>query len=61
MPPRNQYPKPIDEILIAMGTIHKKLDELLKDIDELKQIIKETKVVEEKSNSWSWFGEHKKI
>jgi hypothetical protein len=58
---RNQFPKPIDEILVAMGTIHKKLDELLKDIDELKQIIKETKSVEEKSTYWSWFGEHKKI
>ena len=54
MPPRNQYPKPIDEILVAMGTIHKKLDELLKDIDELKQVIK---VQQSKDTTYSrgWF------
>jgi peptidoglycan hydrolase CwlO-like protein len=55
MPPRNQFPKPIDEILVAMGTIHKKLDELLKDIDELKQVIKETQSKDTTySRGWFW-------
>jgi hypothetical protein len=43
MPPRNQFPKPIDEILVAMGTIHKKLDDLRKEINDLKIIINEGK------------------
>jgi hypothetical protein len=55
MPPRNQYPKPIDEILIAMGTIHKKLDELKKEINELKLIINETNTKDTSySRGWFW-------
>ena len=57
MPPRNQFPKPIDEILVAMGTIHKKLDELRKEINELKEIINETKTNSKDttySRGWFW-------
>jgi peptidoglycan hydrolase CwlO-like protein len=53
---RNQFPKPIDEILVAIGTIHKKLDDLKKEIDEIKQVINEvnTKDKLKKDKGWFW-------
>jgi peptidoglycan hydrolase CwlO-like protein len=54
---RNQFPKPIDEILVAIGTIHKKLDDLKKEIDEIKQVIKETNTRDKlkKDKGWFWY------
>tara|TARA_R110000824_G_scaffold178240_1_gene357868 strand:+ start:482 stop:649 length:168 start_codon:yes stop_codon:yes gene_type:complete len=51
----NRTPKPIDEIFLALQTIHKKLDDLKKEINEIHVIIKETKDKENTASSRGWF------
>jgi hypothetical protein len=52
----NRNPKPIDEILLAIQSIHKRLDEVKKEINELKIIINEvnTKDKLKKDKGWFW-------
>jgi len=51
----NRIPKPIDEILLAIQSIHKKMEELQKEMNELKIIINETKIKDTTYvRGWFW-------
>ena len=51
----NSTPKPIDEILLAIQSIHKQIQELKNEINELKIIINEMNASDTTySRGWFW-------